>query len=437
MKVGIVSLGCDKNRCNTETMLSYLTKGGFDVTNEEKEADVIVINTCAFIESARKESIDSIFEVAQLKKTGNLKKLIVTGCLPQKYIGDIFEELPEVDAFLGVKDYPLICEVINESFKKRVNAVNTCKELPSSDRYLTTPYSYAYLMIADGCNNHCTYCTIPQIRGKYVSKQLDSIIKEAKDLASQDVKEIILVAQDVTNYGFDLCSGINLVHLLKELSKVAGIERIRLMYCYPEKVTDELIEEIKNNDKIVKYIDVPLQHASTNILKRMGRMGTYESYLELFNKLNKEIEGIAIRSTVMVGFPGETKEDFDTLCRFLTTVKPVNCGVFMYSDEEDAASKKLDGKISEKVKQNRYEKLLQILSKVSYDVKKTLIGKTLDVVYEDVDFDNSRFVGRSYISCPDIDSVVYFTSEKPLDFASTVKVKINDIVDDDLIGEAL
>lgn len=436
MKIGLISLGCDKNRCDSELMLSYLVKGDYELTNDETEAEVIIVNTCAFIESAREESINTILEVAEHKKTGRLKKLIVTGCLAQKYVDEIFDDLPEVDAFLGVKDYPLICDVLADCMNenKRINAVNTCDKLPSFQRYLTTPFDYAYLMIADGCNNHCTYCTIPQIRGKYRSKPLDDLIAEASMLAAEDVKEIILVAQDVTSYGLDLYGKLELPALIDKISKIEGIERIRLLYCYPEKVTDELIETIKNNDKVVKYIDIPLQHASTPVLKRMGRMGTFEDYVALFNKLKTEIPDIAIRSTVMVGFPGETEEDFKTLVDFVRLVKPVNCGAFMYSDEEDAPSNKLPDKVPEKIKKARYKKLLKVLSEVSSEEKRKLIGKTLPVAYEDIDYDNNRFIGRSYISAPDIDSLVYFTSDIPVNFGETVNVYIEKLENDDFVG---
>lgn len=436
MKIGLISLGCDKNRCDSEVMLSYLVKGDHELTNDENEADVIIINTCAFIESAREESINTILEIAQLKNTGKLQKLIVTGCLSQKYVNDIFEDLPEVDAFLGVKDYPLICDVIDKLFEEneRINAVNTCDKVSSYQRYLTTPFDYAYLMIADGCNNHCTYCTIPQIRGKYTSKPMDKLIEEASMLAAEDVKEIILVAQDVTSYGIDLYGKLALPELIEKISEIEGVERIRLLYCYPEKVTDELISVIKNNDRVVKYIDIPLQHASDPVLKRMCRLGTYAEYVTLFNKLKAEIPEIAIRSTVMVGFPGETEEDFETLVNFIEEVKPINCGAFIYSDEEDAPSNKLPNKIPDKVKKARYKKLLNILAKVSYGEKLKLVGKTLPVVYEDIDYDNGRFIGRSYISAPEIDSLVYFTSDEPVNFGETVNVYIEGVENDDLVG---
>lgn len=436
MKVGIISLGCDKNRCDTEIMLQYLVDGGYEITNDREEAEVIIVNTCAFIESSRVESIETIMEIAELKSEGNLKKLLISGCMPQKYINDIYDELIEVDGFLGTFDYPNICEVIKNCFTdKRVNAVNTCKTLPSNKKYLTTPSHYAYLMIADGCDNHCTYCTIPQIRGKFISKPIEQIVEQADDLAQNGVKELILVAQDVTSYGLDLYGKLVLVDLIKKISSIDGIEQIRLLYCYPEKVTDELIEEIASNEKVVKYIDIPLQHASSAVLKKMGRFGTLDSYTQLFEKIKSKVDGIAIRSTVMVGFPGETEEDFEILVNFLKNVKPINCGVFAYSDEEDAPSRKLPNKVSEKVKTQRVKKLMEILSKIAFEKKKELIGKTLKVVYEDIDFENNRFVGRSYISAPDIDTLVYFTSNKLVEVGNCYDVLIKNIEFDDLIGE--
>ncbi|MEG2002697.1 MAG: 30S ribosomal protein S12 methylthiotransferase RimO [Clostridia bacterium] len=436
MKVGIISLGCDKNRCDTEIMLQYLVDGGYEITNEQEDADVLIVNTCAFLESSRVESIDTIMELSQLKETGKLKKLIISGCLPKKYIQDIYNELYEVDGFLGTTDYPYICEVVKKCFEnKRVNAVNSCKKSPINKKYLTTPSHYAYLMIADGCDNHCTYCTIPQIRGKFTSKPMELILEQAKDLTKEGVKELILVAQDVTSYGLDTYHELALVSLLKELSKIDELNQIRLLYCYPEKVTDELIEEIATNDKIVKYIDIPIQHASTAVLKRMGRFGTYESYLELFQKLKNRIENIAIRSTVMIGFPGETDEDFETLLKFLNEVKPINCGYFAYSDEEDAASRKLPDKVSEKVANSRIARLTDVLSKIAYEEKSKFIGKTLKIVYEDIDFDNNRFIGRSYISAPDIDTLVFFSSDKLVEVGETYDIKITAIENDDLIGE--
>lgn len=438
MKIGVISLGCDKNRCNTETMLSYLVRGDYELTNEESEADVIIINTCAFIESARKEAIDTIFEIAQLKVYGNLKKLIITGCLPEKYVKDIFDEIPEVDAFLGVNDYPLICEVIEKIMVgERVNAVKTCNVKPSIQRYLTTPFNYAYLMVADGCNNHCTYCTIPQIRGKYKSKEFNDVLMEAAELAAEGVKEIILVAQDLTSYGIDLYDKFRLTEVIEEISKIEGVEQIRLLYCYPEKVDDNLIATIKNNPSVVKYIDIPLQHSSNKVLKLMGRKGTHEEYVALFEKLYKEIPEIAIRSTVMVGFPGETEEDFEDLLKFVDQVKPINLGVFMYSDEEDAPSCKLPNKVNEETKQRRYDILIDKLSQISREKKMAFVGKPLDVVYEDIDYDQGMFIGRSYISAPEIDSLVFFTSKKPLNAGENVKVLITDVINDDLYGEAL
>ncbi|MBR2160319.1 MAG: MiaB/RimO family radical SAM methylthiotransferase, partial [Clostridia bacterium] len=289
----------------------------------------------------------------------------------------------------------------------------------------------------DGCNNHCTYCTIPQIRGKYKSKEFNDVLMEAAELAAEGVKEIILVAQDLTSYGIDLYDKFRLTEVIEEISKIEGVEQIRLLYCYPEKVDDNLISTIKNNPSVVKYIDIPLQHSSNKVLKLMGRKGTHEEYVALFEKLYKEIPQIAIRSTVMVGFPGETEEDFEDLLKFVDQVKPINLGVFMYSDEEDAPSCKLPNKVDEETKQRRYDILIDKLSQISREKKLAFVGKPLDVVYEDIDYDQGMFIGRSYISAPEIDSLVFFTSKKPLNAGENVKVMITDVIDDDLYGEAL
>ncbi len=438
MKVGVISLGCDKNRCDSETMLHYLKNSKYEVTNDINEAEVVIVNTCAFIESARVESIETVFDVAKLKEEGVLQKLIMTGCMPQKYVSAIFDDFVEVDGFLGTNDYPLIEETIDRCLKgERVNLVKSCNCKPVNKKVTTTPYHYAYLMIADGCNNHCTYCTIPQIRGKFVSRKIEDLIESAKELTEDGAKELILVAQDVTSYGIDLYGEFKLVKLLQELSKLEYLKQIRLLYCYPEKVTDSLIEEIATNPKIVKYIDIPLQHASTSVLKRMGRFGTYESYIELFEKLKKRIPDIAIRSTVMVGFPGETEEDFDDLVRFIKHIKPLNCGVFAYSDEEDASSRKLSGKVDEETKKQRLSDLIDVLAEISTDEKEKFIGKTLKVVYEDIDYDMNCFVGRSYISAPDIDSLVFFTADDLVQVGETYNVKITEVLNDDLVGEVI
>ncbi|MFI3166973.1 MAG: 30S ribosomal protein S12 methylthiotransferase RimO [Bacillota bacterium] len=445
MKIGIVSLGCDKNRVDSERMISNLAKGGHELTNEESEADVLIVNTCAFIGSAREESVQTLFELAKYKNEGNCKKLIATGCLPQKYVKDIFDDFVEVDGFLGCKDYSEISTVIDELFEgeERINAVGRGEAEKKEDatapqeRVLTTPFHYAYLKIAEGCDNKCTYCTIPSIRGKYISEPMEKLIAEANRLADNDIKEIILVAQDVTSYGVDLYGEFKIVTLIKELSKIEGINWIRLLYCYPERITDELIEEIKTNDKVVKYLDIPLQHASTNVLKRMGRKGSYDQYITLFSKLKKEIPTLALRTTFMVGFPGESEEDFADLQKFLETVDILNCGVFKYSLEEDTPSAKLKGHLPEELKEERYNKILDYLEEKSHSLASGFVGKTLDVISDGIDYDKETFVGRGYLQAPDIDSQIFFTSEETVEVGGIYKVKITSTQANDLFGEVV
>ncbi len=448
MKIGIVSLGCDKNRVDSEIMISNLAKCGHELTNIEAEADVLIVNTCAFIGSAREESVETLFELAKYKNEGNCKKLIATGCLPQKYVKDIFDDFVEVDGFLGCKDYDSIGDVVDELFAcdERINAVGR-KEKPENaaktevavpkDRILTTPFHYAYLKIAEGCDNKCTYCTIPSIRGKYISEPMEKLIQEAKNLADNDMKEIILVAQDVTSYGVDLYGEYKLVTLIKELSKIDGIKWIRLLYCYPERITDQLIEEIKTNDKVVKYLDIPLQHAATNVLKRMGRKGSYDQYITLFSKLKKEIPTLALRTTFMVGFPGESEEDFADLQNFLETVDILNCGVFKYSLEEDTPSAKLKNHLPEELKEERYNIILDYLEAKSAELASGFVGKTIDVISDGINYDMEMFEGRGYLQSPDIDSQIFFTSEETVETGGIYKVKITSSKANDLFGEVV
>ena len=424
IKIGIVSLGCDKNRIDTENMLYYLKGGEYSVVDDYSEAQVIIINTCAFIESARIEAIDTILEMAEYKKTGKCEKLIVTGCLPQKYLNELKDELVEVDAFLGVNEYEKIANCINSQ--------NSIAE-KTNKRILTTPQHYAYLRIADGCDNFCTFCTIPSIRGKYRSKSLEEVISEANSLIANGVKEIILIAQDVTSYGKDLYGKPSLVMLLKELSKL-DVRWIRLMYCYPELVSDELIEEIANNDKIVKYIDIPLQHVSDKILRLMNRRSRKAQICELIKKLREKCPNIVIRSTFMVGFPGESEEDFAQLCGFCEEYKLERVGIFAYSKEEDTPSAKIKGHLSDDIKEERVDILGSILQDGMIGHNSSYVGQVLDVVYEDIDYDKNMFVGRTSFDAPDIDSVVYFTGEFA-DVGEIYKVKITAVDGYDLKGE--
>lgn len=423
-KIGIVSLGCDKNRVDTENMLYYLKDGDYEVTNEYNLADVIIVNTCAFIESARTEAIDTILEMAQYKKTGNCKQLIVTGCLPQKYRNELIEGLPEVDAFLGVREY--------EKIAKTIGYLNCDSEI-TDKRILTTPQHYAYLRIADGCDNHCTFCTIPSIRGKYKSVPLENLLEQASYLEKLGVKEVILIAQDVTSYGKDIYQKPSLVELLKKLSEF-NFSWIRLMYCYPELVTDELIDEIATNPKISKYIDIPLQHVDDGILKLMNRRSRKNEIVSIITKLRQRIPQISIRTTFMVGFPSETQEQFENLCNFAKEYKLEHVGVFAYSKEDDTSSAKIKGHLSDEVKIDRVNKLGAILEENTRIANQEFIGKTLKVIYEDIDYERNMFVGRTQYNAPEIDSVVYFSGEFA-DVGEFYDVKITAVDGYDLIGE--
>ncbi len=423
-KLAVISLGCDKNRVDTENMLWYLSKKDFQVTDDYAEAEIIIVNTCAFIESARQEAIDTILEMAQYKTGGKCKKLIVTGCLPQKYSSELVEGIPEIDAMLGIDEYDKILSLIDED-------ALPCER--GYGRILTTPPHYAFLKIADGCDNFCTFCTIPSIRGKYRSRSRESLLEEVNDLVGKGVKELILVAQDVTSYGKDLYGKPALIELLREISKT-DVSWIRLMYCYPELVTDELLNEIERNYKIVKYIDIPMQHVSNPVLKRMNRRSNYEQLCALCEKLKSR--GIALRTTFMVGFPGETEEDFNLLLDFVEKYKPDNLGVFAYSKEEGTPSAKLTGQVKKAEKIRRVRLLGELNLHNVRNNNEKLVGKTLEVLYEDVDYEKGAFVGRTQYDAPDIDKAVYFTGEYA-DVGNFYKVKIVGYEDYDLKGEII
>ncbi len=431
IKVGVVSLGCDKNRVDTEKMLAII-KTKYQVVREEELADVIIINTCAFLESSRKEAIEEILFAIDLKKQSE-KKIIVTGCLPQKFIDEIYCELPEVDGFLGVSDYGEIVSVIDRVLNgERVNAVGVPRGEPCTDRVLTTT-NYAYLKIADGCDNHCTYCLIPRIRGKYRSVPQKDLIEEAKKLG--EVSELILVAQDVTKYGYDLNPRSNLVSLIRELSALKNVKGIRLLYCYPENVTEELIHEFSVNAKMIRYIDIPFQHADDRVLKLMGRKGSREEYLKLINTLKERVKGIAIRSTFITGFPGEDEEAFNNLCNFLQDAKLTNAGFFKYSREKDTPSDRLTNHLPASIKTKRYKKLYSIQKKISKNNFKSLVGKSFKVLAEGFDYDQFVYYGRAYFNAPDIDGKVYFFSAEPVEYGKHVTVTIIKATDYDLYGE--
>ncbi|MBO5889399.1 MAG: 30S ribosomal protein S12 methylthiotransferase RimO [Clostridia bacterium] len=433
-KIGIISLGCDKNRVDSERVLG-LVQSNYEITNNIEEANIIVVNTCAFLQSAREESLETVFECNKLRSK-NLEKLVLTGCLPEKFIEELFDELYEVDVFLGVFDYDLLLEALDLAYKgNRVNFVKKNKKVEIKNRVLTTPCHYYYLKIADGCNNKCTYCLIPSIRGKYISTPIEELIEEVKSLG--EAKEVILVAQDVTRYGVDLYGESKIVELIKELSKLEEVESIRLLYCYPDMISNELINEFKVNNKLIKYIDIPLQHASDSVLKRMNRKGTCKSYLELIYKLKNEIAGIAIRSTFITGFPGETEEDFNILLKFIKEAKLTNCGFFAYSREEGTPAYKLPNQIDEEVKNYRVQRLYEAQKEISVEFTKSMLNKEIEVVCDGIDYDKQCFYGRAYFNAPDIDGKVYFTSDDVVNQGEEYTVLIEEVDEYDLYGRTI
>lgn len=407
-KYGIISLGCDKNRVDAEKLLAILKANGCEIVCDANDAQVLIINTCAFLNEARKEAIETVLEFSGLK-SANLEKIVVTGCLPQKYIGETFSALTEADVFLGTDDYDKFFEALDRAYSgERVNFVGSGAHVFSGERVVTTPAHYAYLKIADGCNNRCTYCLIPKIRGKYVSYPMDELIKEAEGLG--DVAELILVAQDVTRYGIDLYGQKNLVKILKNLTTLVNINSVRLLYCYPDMIDDGLIAEIRDNPKIIKYLDIPLQHSENRILKLMNRPAGREEYLNLFNKLRKEIPGIAIRSTFIAGFPTETEEEVDGLIDFLKQARLDNCGFFAYSREPDTAAYKLNGQVSYSVKKKRVKRLYEVQKEISFKKLSGLVGQKISVLCDGIDYERNCFTGRAYFQAPEIDGKVYFNA---------------------------
>ncbi len=407
-KFGIISLGCDKNRVDSEKLLSIIKEGGGKLTDDISKANVLVVNTCAFLNESRKEAIETILDCASYKG-GNLEKLVVTGCLPQKYAEETFPSLTEADVFLGTNDYDKFFEALDCAYEgRRANFVG-CGERPlGAGRVISTPQHYAYLKIADGCNNRCTYCLIPKIRGKYVSFPVEELVNEASSLC--EISELILVAQDVTRYGADIYGQIKIVELLRALTSLDNILSVRLLYCYPDMIDDALIAEIRDNPKIIKYVEIPLQHSEDRILKLMNRKGSRTEYLALINKLRKEIPEIALRSTFIAGFPTETEDECDALCGFLREAKLFNCGFFAYSREPETAAYNLKGQISYSVKRARVKKLYSVQRDISESILHSFVGKKIKVLCDGIDYENNRFEGRAYFNAPDIDGKVYFNS---------------------------
>lgn len=407
-KFGVISLGCDKNRVDTEKLLSVIRARGCTVTDDIEEANVIIVNTCAFLNESRKESIETVLECAA-QKCGNLEKLVVCGCLPQKYVDELYNGLSEADVFLGTDDYGKFFDALEKSYAgERVNFVGFGDNTYCGDRVVTTPCHYAYLKIADGCNNFCTYCLIPKIRGRYRSYAIEDLLCEAESLGN--VSELILVAQDVSRYGIDLYGKKYLINFLQKLTVLDNINSVRLLYCYPDMLDDGLIAEIRDNPKIIKYLDIPLQHSETRLLKLMNRHCTREEELALLEKLKREIPDIAIRSTFICGFPSETEEEFEGMCEFIRQAKFVNCGFFAYSREPETPAYSMPGQIPYKVKKRRVKKLYGVQKEISEEYLSRYVGKTVKVLCDGIDYGRGCFVGRAYFSAPEIDGKIYFNA---------------------------
>lgn len=434
MKIGAISLGCDKNRVDTEKMLARLVSGGHTLVGNEEDADVIIVNTCAFTDDAKSEAIDEILSAVGHKKHSKKKKIIVTGCLPQRYMETLEKEFPEVDAFLGIADYDNILDTVEKITKGDKIFGGACGDEFYSGRVLTTPYHYAYLKIADGCNNHCTYCAIPSIRGKYRSEKMEDLLLEAKGLEKEGVKELILVAQDVTRYGVDFDGKSHLVELVDALSQM-DFDLIRLLYLEPEAIDDSIIDMIVTNPKVAKYADVPLQHIDGDTLKRMGRRAGEDYTRALIKKMREK--GITLRSSFICGFPGESEEAHEKLVEFIREGNIDYAGFFAYSREEGTPADRLTGHLDDEIKVARAERLREIQTEVINNRNQQLIGKTVKVIYDEIDYDKQLFLGRAGFQTPDIDNVVYFTADKEVHIGEFYDVEITGVDGIDLVGKVL
>lgn len=436
-KVGMISLGCPKNQVDGEALLAKLKKAGYEIVNNIEDSDVMIVNTCGFIEQAKKEAIDTILEVAEYKNAGLISAIVVTGCLAERYQDEIIKEMPEVDAVLGIGANSdivkacdkALCGIVTTSFP------NKCYLSINDERIISTPSHWAYLKIAEGCDNRCSYCAIPGIRGGFRSRTIESCVDEAKALAESGVKELILIAQDTTKYGQDLYGKYSLDILLKELVKIDGIEWIRLFYCYPQRITDSLINVIANEEKVCNYIDIPLQHSDKTVLKNMNRVGDGDDYRALISKMRKALPDLALRTTFMVGFPGETDEQFENLCKFTEDVKFDKMGCFTFSPEEDTPAYDMQNQIDDDVKVRRQEVLMNKQYSITEELNKQRIGRIYKVIIDT--FDGEKYVGRSYMDSPEIDSGIIFTSDNNLNIGDFVNVEITDYNGYDLIGEAI
>ena len=438
MKVGFISLGCNKNLVDTEKTIAIFNEEGFEIVNKPEDADIIVINTCGFIESAKEEAINTILEMAEYKKD-KCKFLIAMGCLVERYRDELAKEIPEVDLWIKYSEYDSLWDKVkemleNEEIEETENPSNR-EFLDLMDRVLTTGDNYAYLKIADGCSNRCTYCAIPYIRGPQMSRKMEDIIEEAKKLAKEGYHEVILTAQDTTKYGIDIYGKPRLAELIEEISKIEEIKWIRFLYAYPETISDELIQVVKNNDKVCKYFDIPIQHISDSVLKRMNRQSNGESIRKLIKKLRQEIPDVIIRTTVMIGFPGETEADFEELYEFLQEAKFDKLGCFAYSKEDGTPASRLKEQIHPMTKKSRLNKVMSMQQKISKQNLENKIGKEVEVLVEDKSFDGKTYIGRSYMDVPEIDGVVYIKSDDEIQIGSFVKCKITNVKEYDLIAE--
>lgn len=437
MKILFISLGCDKNLADSEEMLGLLTAGGHEITDDETQADAIVINTCCFIKDAKEESVETILELAEYKKTGSCHALIVTGCMAQRYQKEIIEEVPEVDAVLGTTSYGDIVKALEEAVAgNHFEEFRDIDYLPDtgSKRVLTTGGHFGYLKIAEGCDKHCTYCIIPKLRGKFRSVPMERLIAQAEDMAEQGVKELILVAQETTVYGKDLYGKKSLHILLKKLCEIRGIRWIRILYCYPEEIYDELIETIRDEKKICHYLDIPIQHASDRILKRMGRRTSKQELIDIVGKLRKEIPDIVLRTTLITGFPGETEEDHEELKEFVDEMEFDRLGVFTYSPEENTPAAEMADQVPEEVKEERRDELMELQQEISYDRGQDRIGQELLVMIEGKVADESAYIGRTYGDAPKVDGYIFVQTGELLMTGDFAKVRVTGALEYDLIG---
>ena len=440
MNILFISLGCDKNLVDSEVMLGLLDKKGYQIVDSEEDADIIVVNTCCFIHDAKEESIQTILEMAEYKKEGKLKALIVTGCLAQRYQQEIIDEIPEVDAVLGTTSYDHIVEAVEEALAgnghvvlEDVDALPDVKE----KRLVTTGGHYAYMKIAEGCDKHCTYCIIPKLRGNYRSVPMEKLLAEAKDLADQGVKELILVAQETTVYGKDLYGEKSLHKLLRELCKISGIQWIRILYCYPEEIYDELIQTIKEENKVCHYLDLPIQHASDAVLKRMGRRTSKAQLVEIIEKLRKEIPDISLRTTLITGFPGETQEQHEELKDFVDEMEFDRLGVFTYSPEEDTPAATMTEQIPEEVKEDRQAELMELQQEIAFDLAEDMVGREVLVMIEGKVADENAYVGRTYKDAPNVDGLIFINTDEELLSGDFARVRVTGALEYDLIGELI